>query len=413
MSVAPTLIRNLDECLGEVQPAAIAVRRHLHLHPEVSWQEAETRDYLEGVLAEAGLKTQTVAGTGLVVDLGTGTGQRVLYRGDIDALPIHEVAPPGGTKLISKNAGVSHACGHDLHAAVAAGLALALKKMEGEIPGRVRIIFQPAEEILPSGAEAMIKAGVLEGVKYAFALHSDPTRDVGTVGVRVGPFTSTSDAFDLKVIGEPGHSARPHLARDAMIAAAGVIQALYHLVGQRVNPLEPAVLNIGKIRGGDVKNVLAGEVTLEGVVRTLLTDTRERLHSEILRVAELAAAVHGCRVELAFQMGAPPICNPAHLHVHVKGAAVDVLGESCVQEIPQPSTGAEDFGHISAAVPSYMMRLGVRTPGHPTTHLHTPGFDLDERAVGVGMRVMARALMSALVADPDASDGWSGGGQDG
>ena len=391
------LVETLDALIDEVHDDAISVRRHLHANPEVSWKEHQTHDYLYALLSDAGLTPKTMAQTGLVVDLGPESGaQRVLYRGDMDALPIHDAKQPGQAKVVSNNPGVSHACGHDLHTAVAAGLVLALQQMEDRLPGPVRVIFQPAEEILPSGAKAMIDAGALEGVKAAFALHSDPTRDVGTVGVRLGPFTSTSDAFDLRVIGEKGHSARPHLARDAMIAAAGVLQALYHLVGQRVNPLEPAVLNVGKISGGDVKNVLAGEVKLEGVVRTLHADTRERLHREIRRVAEAAAAVHGCSVDLSFQMGAPPVFNPADLHQCVKAAAVDVLGTSAVQEIAQPSTGAEDFGHISAAVPSYMMRLGVRTPGHPTTHLHTPGFDLDERALRVGLRVMGRALLSAL-----------------
>jgi len=403
MNATADILTKIDALLEGVQSTALRVRRHLHTHPEVSWQEHETHDFLEKLLKEHGLKPRTVAKTGLVVDIGKSKGDRVLYRGDMDALPIQDAKQPGYAKVVSKNPGVSHACGHDMHTAVATGLALALKQVEDQLPGRVRVIFQPAEEVLPSGAEAMIQEGILDGVKAAFALHVDPTRDVGTVGVRVGPFTSTSDAFDLKVIGEKGHSARPHLARDAMIASAGVIQALYTLIGQRVNPLEPAVLNIGKITGGDVKNVLAGEVTLEGVLRTLYADTRDRLHREMRKVAEAAASVHGCSVDLAFQLGAPPIFNPERLHTHVRGAALDVLGPSGVQDISQPSTGAEDFGHISAAVPSYMMRLGVRTPGHPTTHLHTPSFTLDERALGVGMRVMGRALMTAMV-DPDAGN---------
>lgn len=389
----------LEAELDAVGETAIAVRRHLNANPEVSWAETETQAYVRSVLESGGLSPTDIAGTGLYVDIGSGDGDFVLYRGDMDALPIQDGKQPGLAKSVSRRPGVSHACGHDLHTAVATGIALGLKRIEDQLPGRVRVIFQPAEEVLPSGAERMIADGVLDGINAAFALHSDPTRDVGTVGVRVGPFTSTSDAFDLLVLGQKGHSARPHLARDAVIAAAGVIQALYHLVGQRVNPLEPAVLNIGKITGGDVKNVLAGEVKLEGVVRTLFADTRERLHREIRAVSEAAALVHGCGVELHFQRGAPPVFNPEALHARVRSAAVDVLGAAAVQEISQPSTGAEDFGHISAAIPSYMMRLGVRTPGHPTTHLHTPAFDLDERAIGVGMKVMGRALISALT-DP-------------
>jgi amidohydrolase len=376
----------------------VQVRRHIHRNPELGWHETKTQAFLADWLKQRGIDSTPIAGTGLRVDIGEGTNP-VIYRADIDALPITDTKQPGRAVCTSQVEGVSHACGHDLHSAIGAGLAAVFHELGADLPGPVRFIFQPAEEVLPSGGREVVKQGGVAGGKAAFALHCDPTRDCGTVGVRTGPFTSTADAFDITIIGKAGHSARPHLANDAILASAEVVKALYTLLGQRVNPLEPAVINVGMISGGTAKNVISGRVEVEGVLRTLFTDTRERLHKEIRQRCEAAAAQHDCTVDVRWTFGAPPIVNHATLDGLVTKAARNVLGEPAVHRISLPSTGAEDFGEFSAALPSYMMRLGVRTPGHPTTHLHTSTFEADERAIGYGMRIMGRAVLDAITAE--------------
>ena len=340
-----------------------------------------------------------MATTGLQVDLGSGD-HPVVYRADMDALPIQDIKQRGHAPCVSAVPGVSHACGHDLHSAVAAGLCGALHAMEHELPGPIRIVFQPAEEVRPSGAAALVKDGALSGMRAAFALHCDPARDTGTVGLKTGPLTATADCYTIEVIGEAGHSARPHLARDALLASSSVIQAIYNLGTQRIDPLEPAVINLGMVSGGHAENVICGRVHLSGVVRTLLPDTRERIHQEIRKTAEAAAAVYGCSAEVRFRVGSPPIVNDERLDSMVRSAALDVLGPGGIQQIPKPSTGAEDFGEFSGLAPTYMMRLGVREPGRPTHHLHTAAFNLDEEAIAPAMRIMGRALLQA--ATPEA-----------
>lgn len=384
----------LDRHVDELFDDAVAARRYLHQHPELGWEEIETQRYLRSWLQRSGLEPSDCATTGLVLDVGP-AGRTVLYRGDIDALPITEA---NDVPYASRIRGRCHACGHDAHAAVAGYLATAFGRMADRLPGRVRFVFQPAEEVVPSGAEAMIREGAARGIEAAFAIHVDPARDVGHVGVRVGALTSATDTFAIRVQGKSGHSARPYLARDAILAAADLVRSLYTLIGQRVNPMSPAVLNVGTIHGGEAKNVIAGEVHLDGVVRTLHADVRHLLHTEMRDVAEAVARVHGCRVELTIATGAPPVTNDPVLHAIVVGAASHVLGGENVQEIEHPSTGAEDFGMFGVHVPQYMMRVGVRAPGAETNHLHTPRFDVDESALRIAARIMGRVLLRALVA---------------
>ncbi|MFT6397565.1 MAG: amidohydrolase [Bradymonadia bacterium] len=390
------LEQKLDELVAKHEAAAIAVRRHLHAHPELGWHEFETQKFLRNWLNNLGMETRDAASTGLITEVGQGD-YGVIYRGDIDALPIFE-KKPAGTDYVSQNPGVCHACGHDVHAAVAALLASVFNELGPELDGRVRFIFQPAEEVVPSGAEAMIVDGAAVGISAALALHVDPTRQVGDVGVRTGALTSATDTFSIKITGQAGHSARPFLAKDAILASADVIRSLYTLIGQRVNPMYPAVLNVGTIHGGEAKNVIAGEVELTGVVRTLQKEVRELLHREMREVATAAAKVHGCSVQMVLATGAPPVMNDEALYEIVKDSAADVIGHEHIDEIDFPSTGAEDFGMFGIHMPQFMLRLGVRAPGDEVHHLHTPGFDVDESALAIAARVMGRAILRTLAA---------------
>ena len=386
----------LDQILAKYEDEAIRVRRHLHAHPELGWQEFETQAFLRTWLTERGLETRDAASTGLIADVGQGD-YGVIYRGDIDALPIYE-SKPAGTDYVSQNPGVCHACGHDFHATVAAVLAATFREMSDDLDGRVRFVFQPAEEVVPSGAEAMIIDGAAMEINAALALHVDPTREFGNVGVRTGVLTSATDTFSIKITGQAGHSARPFLAKDAILASADIIRALYTLIGQRVNPMYPAVLNVGTIHGGEAKNIIAGAVELTGVIRTLQKEVRELLHKEMREVAAAAAKVHGCTIQLVLATGAPPVTNDPELYQIVKGVSTDLLGAACVDEIDFPSTGAEDFGMFAVHMPQYMLRVGVRTEGAEIHHLHTPEFDLDERAISLAARIMGRAILRTIAA---------------
>ncbi len=390
------LEQKLDALIEKHEASALKLRRHLHAHPELGWHEFETQKHLRTWLNDLGMETRDAASTGLITEVGQGD-YGVIYRGDIDALPIFE-QKPAGIDYISQNPGVCHACGHDVHASVAALLAAVFNELGPELDGRVRFIFQPAEEVVPSGAEAMIVDGAAVGINAALALHVDPTRKVGDVGVRTGALTSATDTFAIKISGKAGHSARPFLAKDAILASADVIRALYTLIGQRVNPMYPAVLNVGTIQGGEAKNVIAGEVELSGVVRTLQKEVRELLQREMREVATAAAKVHGCSVQMVLATGAPPVTNDVKLYNIVKGAAADLLGRDHIDEIDFPSTGAEDFGMFGIHMPQYMLRLGVRAPGNKVHHLHTPEFDVDERALAIGARVMGRVILRTIAA---------------
>ncbi len=388
------LERRLDALCASIEPDVVRIRRHLHAHPELGWQEFETQRHLAGFLSDAGLDPRTCASTGLSVEIGDGD-PGVIYRGDLDALPIDE-SHDEPLPYASRNAGVCHACGHDFHAAVAAGLARVFGQMAPDLPGRVRFVFQPAEEVVPSGAEAMIRDGAAAGMSAALALHVDPTLDTGQVRLRNGPLTSATDTFQVRIVGRSGHSARPYLAKDAILAATDAVRSLYTLISQRVNPVLPAVLNVGTIRGGEAKNVIAGEVVFEGVVRTLHGDVRNTLHREMNQMVEAVAFAHGCTAHLVLQTGAPPVINDPWLGEIAERAAIDVVGTDAVGWIELPSTGSEDFGMFGLHMPTYMLRVGVRVPGAETVHLHTPSMDVDDSALAVALRVMGRGVLRTM-----------------
>ncbi len=386
--------QRLDQAIKTATPLAVDVRRRLHQYPELGWKEHKTQQFLTETLEEKGLKPRAAAKTGLIVDVGSGTPS-VLYRADIDALPIGE-QPHNSISFGSEHEGIMHACGHDMHSAIGVGLALTFNALSDTLPGAVRFMFQPAEEIIPSGAEQMVNEGVLDGIQYALALHVDPHRTTGNVGVREGLLTATSDTYRIRILGKAGHSARPHLAKDAILLAADVIRALYSLVGQRIDPLDAAVINVGIINGGSAENIIAGSVDLTGVVRTMRPETRQKMHDGIQNTVGSLAKAYGCEAEIKIELGSGPIRNDSTLHQILQQAAQHVVGDEGVHPIEKPSTGAEDFGRISEVVPSYMMRLGVKCEDLPFAGLHTPNFFADENAIPVAMGIMSRAIWQAL-----------------
>ncbi|MBX9788543.1 MAG: amidohydrolase [Pirellulales bacterium] len=394
----------LDAAVDGLAARLIAVRRHLHAHPEPSGFETETTRHLAAQLSTAGLTARLGPGDrGLVVDApDAASAPRIALRGDIDALPIQEVA---GREYGSRHPGLMHACGHDGHSATVLGAALALHALgqQGALPWPVpwRAIFQPAEESL-TGAREMVAAGFLNGVAGIFSLHMDPSRAVGTVGVRVGTFTANCDSLRVTITGRGGHAARPHQTRDPIAALVQLVSSLYQAVPRGVDSQDPVVLSFGQIVAGDAANVIPERALLRGTLRTLDHQVRQHALEQIQRIAAAIAAATGTEIVVARDEGIESVLNDAQLTNLTRLAAVDLLGAQNVAEIPRPSMGSEDFAAYLDAVPGSMFRLGCASPTAGNSALHTPTFDLDERALAIGAKILARACI--LWADPRRGD---------
>ncbi len=365
-----------------------AWRRQLHAHPELAFQEAGTAATLRGFLEDLGVRPSApMAGTGFAGTVpGRVPGPTVALRADMDALPIQEA---NDAPYASVHPGVAHLCGHDAHCAMLVGAA---KLLADDPPARgaVRLLFQPAEEE-GGGAERMIEDGALESPEPGaiFALHVDPSVDVGRIALRNGPVHASVGDFDLVVRGEGGHAAKPHQAVDAVAVAGQVITALQQLASRAADPVHPFVLTIGTVEGGFARNVIAPEVRLSGTVRTFDPRQREAAPEWIRRCAEGVAGAFGARIELEYRHGYPATVNDASLRPWAEGVAASLLGGDRVEEAPT-SMGGEDFAYYGRVVPAFIGRLGVRNEGRGLVHpLHHPKFDLDEEALPIGAAWLA------------------------
>jgi amidohydrolase len=320
---------------------------------------------------------------------------RVALRGDIDALRIQDEKT---VEYRSTNAGVMHACGHDAHTAVTYGTARALAALEerGQLPWPVlwRAILQPAEESAV-GAARMIETGALADVSKIFALHVDPTRRTGEIGVRSGPMTASCDSLQMTVRGQGGHAARPHESRDPIAAAAQLINALYQYIPRTTDTHEAVVLTIGQLRGGENPNVIPSTVQLWGTLRTLDSAVRTRIIEKIRQVARGVGEVTNTEIDLSFAVNIPSVSNDAALTRLVWQEAEEVVGADHVQLIARPSMGSEDFACYLQHVPGVMFRLGCSEDLASAKALHTPTFDIDERALGIGVRILSRVAIMA------------------
>lgn len=392
----PELQSRVDAIIDSLEDELITFRRDLHAHPELSWHEERTAERIEHALSAAGIASVRAIGTAVIVDFpGKADLPRVIYRGDIDALPIIDTKDPVEMPWASQYQGQCHACGHDVHTSIALAVARTIHALKDELVAPVRVIFQPAEEVLPSGADALAKAGILEGASIGLALHVDPSRDVGTVAWRTGAITSATDTFEIFIRGRAGHSARPQLAHDALAAGAEIVLATHSLARQVINPLHTAVLSVGEFQAGNAPNVIAGTARLRGTLRTMNLADRVPLHDALRERASAVAALHGCTAETSIALGAPPVRNDEELAYLVRETSAELLGRDRVEHLDYPSTGAEDFGVFSDWMRTFMLRLGCSVPDGPRVHLHEEGFDLDERAISIGARIMARAILAS------------------
>jgi amidohydrolase len=382
------MLDRIQEIAANLAPRLIEIRRHLHAHPELSGQEHQTAAYIAGVLSSCGLQVKEAVGrTGVVGELvGAGVDSRLLaIRTDMDALPIIERT---GLDFSSRHDGIMHACGHDVHTTVGLGTAMVLSQLGEKLPGSLRFIFQPAEEIA-QGAIWMVNDGVMQGVDSIFSLHVFPSIMAGNIGIRYDALTAAADDLDIIIMGESGHGARPHEAVDAIWIASQVITSLQQAISRTQNPLRPIVLTIGKISGGRAANVIADRVQLSGTVRSLHPETHAHLPEWIEQIVTSVCATYGGKCEVNYHRGVPSVQNDQKLTQIVESAARETWGLDRVQLLSDPSLGAEDFSVYLQHAPGTMFRLGVGSPHQHNYPLHHPKFTVDEGAIITGVVTMA------------------------
>ncbi len=382
----------IDSLTASYSKRIVDLRRHFHRNPELSWQEEKTSAHLRHLLAEDGVEVSTdLCPPGLVATLhGAGTGPTIAIRADMDALPLQET---NDVPYASQEPEVMHACGHDCHMAMLYGVARVLKASNVEFAGKVKFIFQPCEESLPSGASKLVQAGALDDVDVIYAYHVDPEIAAGKIGLRSGALTAQCNEFTLTLRGSSGHAARPHQAVDTIYLGSKILDALYEAAALRAEPLRPAVLAVGKIVGGRKANVVADELTLAGTVRTLgerdWLDMKERFE----RIVAMMAESFGASARFEFGEPIPAVYNDPALISVVRTVATDMIGPENIVDIPNVSMGGEDFAWYLTKAPGALIRLGVRRGDHPVTPLHSSDFDVDESALPLGVSLMAKTVI--------------------
>lgn len=372
--------------------ALYALRRDLHAHPELSWQEHRTAGRLEEMLRSLGARDiRRVAGTGVtaVVPGVDPAAPRVALRGDIDALPIHEAT---GLPYPSTCDGVMHACGHDVHATWT--IAAAMSLLDRPARSDVLVVLQPAEEV-GTGAQALLDAGALDGVAAIFGGHVDRRFAVGEVIAEAGPLAASADMFTLEVRGRGAHGARPHESADPIVAAAAIVTALQTVVARRLDPAAPAVVTVGSIHGGVASNVIPESVTMTGTLRAMDPVTRQRLLDEVARLATTVGEAYGVQVVATMERGTPPIVNPVREAGWARTAADRALGDGAVVPFGITNMGGEDFAFYMEKIPGCFLRIGAREAGGERIAAHNPRFYAHEEAILVGGAVLAECARVA------------------
>ncbi len=405
LPTAEPWIRSLRDVAERLEADWIAVRRHLHRHPELSGDERATTQYLAAATERLDLPTRVIGeGRGLTVDFVSSAelaeANRIALRGDIDALPIEDHK---AVDYRSTCPGVMHACGHDVHATIVLGAIQILTTMHAEDslpwPIATRAIFQPAEEIA-EGAQYMIQHHALRGVGAILALHVDPTRTVGCIGLRAGLLTAACDIFHVEIVGKGGHGARPHQCVDPIDACTSWVQTAYRRVGRVIDPIKTVVMSVGRIEAGHSANVIPDVAHLSGSLRSLDKSSRQTALDTLHSVGRSIADQTGCEVKLRLGMSAPAVNNDGGLIRLLSDSAVQAIGPAAPDPIAHPSMGSEDFSYYLDHVPGAMFRLGVAGPQVGHEPLHTPAFDVDERCLQVGATLLAAAVIKHFAPPP-------------
>ncbi|MGE0770723.1 MAG: M20 family metallopeptidase [Cyclobacteriaceae bacterium] len=393
-----SLVDTIQQLSLAIHQKTVATRRHLHQHPELSYQEVNTARYVARQLRDAGLQpTEGIAGTGVValIEGKNPTLKTVALRADMDALPIQEAS---NTTYRSKIDGVMHACGHDVHTASLLATAKILNEVKDQFEGSVKLIFQPGEEKNPGGASYMIRDGVLENPKPSAILgqHVMPLLPVGKIGFREGMYMASCDELYLKVIGKGGHGAAPELTVDPVVIASHIIIALQQLISRNASPKTPTVLSFGRIIGEGATNIIPNEVNMAGTFRALDEEWRQSALARIQKMAVGIAESMGAKCEVEISRGYPYLQNNPELTRRIRQAAQAYVGQENVVDIDL-TLGAEDFAYYSQLVPASFYRLGTRNEAKGiTSYVHTPTFDIDEDALKIGPGLMAWLAIAEL-----------------
>lgn len=375
----------------EVVARMVAIRRDLHKHPELSWQESRTADRICEALERLGIQHRRVAGTGIIADL---PGKHpdlpaVALRADTDALPVHEQT---GLEFASVHEGVMHACGHDGHTSMLLGAAEVLSREPLDVP--VRLLWQPAEE-KGAGAPALIAEGALEGVAMIFGGHLDRHYPPGTLVVTDGPVNASTDTFTIEISGQSGHGARPHESVDAIVVGSLLVTALQTIVSREVDPARPSVVSVGSFHAGKAPNVIAGRATLSGTIRAQHPEVREQLCKAIPRIAAAIAQLHGARIETTVESGTPPVTNTPEMAALSREAAIAVVGPDHVMPLSTANMGGEDFAYYLEQVPGSYIRYGSAVAGREGFPAHSSQWDFHEDALGLGAAYLVEVARRA------------------
>ena len=395
MSLTDTQLARITAEARRTHTQQVKWRRHLHQHPELSFHEHATTEYLRRQVTSLGLSEKaTTLETGLITQLGGSKAHpAVAIRSDIDALPVTEQTE---LPFKSRRAGCMHACGHDVHMAIVLGTAAVLARLKSELAGSVRFLFQPAEECPPGGAQLMIKEGALDGVTQILGLHVDPSVPVGSIGLRDGLIMASVLDFDLVIKGKSGHAAHPHESVDAIAVACEVVESLQKVVSREIDPITPVAISFGQIGGGIARNIIAGEVRLVGTARSLSAVSGRRLKGLIKRTAEGIARAHGARVQVNVVGEYPTLANDAGTNRILSENYESLFGKGRIVHSPQ-SLGGEDFARYLQKVPGAMFRLGIRNPKIKADKpWHSPLFVVDEDCLFYGTALLAAATIDIL-----------------
>jgi amidohydrolase len=380
----------LDDFLAQRGDHLVAFRRDLHAHPELGRHEFRTTERIAAELTAAGLSPRGLpGGAGLVCDIGD-VPPTVGLRADLDALPI---ADGKEVDYRSTVAGICHTCGHDVHTTVVLGTGLFLARLaaDGALPRGVRLVFQPAEEVMPGGALDVVAAGGIDGLERLFTVHCDPTIDVGRVGLRVGAVTSATDQVEVHMHGPGGHTARPHRTADLVAALGDVVARAPGILARRVDPRAGVNLVWGEVHAGSAANVIPRSGVARGTLRMLDRGVWEIVPGVLDEVVREVAAPYAVQVEVDHVRGVPPVVNDAQAVAELVAAATRISPDAVTDTVQ--SLGGEDFGWFLEKVPGALARLGVRTPGAPAVDLHQPTFDVDESCIGIGVRLLAEVCL--------------------
>ena len=393
MSIHIDAREEIRKLSNQIKDELIQWRRHIHMYPELSAQEHKTAKFVAEKLREFGVDEviENFGGTTAVVGLIKGKHDiTVALRADMDALPMQEKT---GKPYASKVPNVMHSCGHDAHTTILLGAAKVLTELKEHLQGNVKLIFQPCEERHDcDGAKKLVEAGVLDNPKVSaiFGAHMFPELPAGKVGTKIGHMMASSDIFHIKIKGKGAHASRPHLGVDPVLVGAQVINSLHHIVSRKVDPLHPAVLTIGRIKGGYADNIIPDEIEMGGTVRTLSLELRDQIPKWMEHTIWGVTLAYGAAYEFDYKYGTPPVINDEKATKFALGMMKDLLGEENVVELENPSMGGEDFAEYLMKVPGTFIRIGIRNEEKGVTApLHSPLFDIDEDVLPIGVSVMA------------------------